>query len=102
MNGYLRTGKLTSFNKLIDWLNANTDFPNISKYSVDTSPLLSNAWFAGFFSCDGHFSARIRNKTANPNSRAGVKVYLEAQRARSGLCPLRGCANSSSCAIRYF
>lgn len=55
MNGKLRTGKLNTFNKLIDWLNSNTDFPPITKYSVDTSSLVSNAWFAGFFSCDGYF-----------------------------------------------
>lgn len=82
MNGHLRTGKLLKINKQIDWLNTNTDLPRIIKHEIDTSPLLSNAWFAGFFSCDGCFSATVRTKTSNPNSRDGVKVYLEVSQSQ--------------------
>jgi len=83
MNGKLRTGKLETFNKLIDWLNNNTNFTRLIKYSVDNSSLLSNAWFVGFFSCDGYFYIGVRTKNPqNPNSRDGVKVYLEVSQSQ--------------------
>lgn len=42
MNGYLRTPKVHQFNKMIQWLNQNSDMSFVS-LQVDKSPMLSNA-----------------------------------------------------------
>lgn len=57
INGYMRTPKNYQFNKLIEWLNKKNI--NIIKKPLDTSPLDSNAWLAGFIEGDGHFSVRL-------------------------------------------
>jgi len=51
INGYLRTPKLHQFNNLINWINSHTG-KSIMINSVDTSPILENAWLAGFIDAD--------------------------------------------------
>lgn len=76
INGKLRTPKINSFYDIIDFLNAKG--ANIIKLPLDTSPLNSNAWLAGFIDADGHFA--IKGFTPNPKSHLGIQFQL-SQRA---------------------
>jgi hypothetical protein len=58
MNGSFRTPKIQTFHRLIDWLNTNHSL-NIAKLPLNTSPLDSDAWFAGFTEADGYFGITI-------------------------------------------
>jgi len=51
INGYLRTPKLHQFNNLINWINNHTG-QSILINSKYTSPILENAWLAGFIDAD--------------------------------------------------
>jgi LAGLIDADG endonuclease len=51
INGKMRTPKVVALHHLITWLNLNRDY-NFPLHPVDTSPLESNAWFAGFVEAD--------------------------------------------------
>lgn len=57
INGKMRTPKVVALHRLITWLNLNRDY-NFPLLPVDTSPLESNAWFAGFVEADGSFYIR--------------------------------------------
>jgi hypothetical protein len=72
INGKLRTPKINSLHDIIDFLNAKGD--NIIKLPLDTSPLNSNAWLAGFIDADGHFA--IKGFTPNPKSHLGIQFQL--------------------------
>jgi len=72
INGKLRTPKINYLYEMIDFLNAKGD--NIIKLPLDTSPLNSNAWFAGFIDADGHFA--IKGFTSNPKSYLAFQFYL--------------------------
>ena len=63
INGYMRTPKIYSLHKLIDWVNNKSNL-NISKKELNTSLLESDAWLSGFIDADGHFSIRT---TINSN-----------------------------------
>lgn len=58
INGQLRTPKLFKFNKLIFWINNNTEF-SISTYQANTDNILKSAWLAGFIDADGSFDIRV-------------------------------------------
>jgi hypothetical protein len=58
INGYMRTPKIEALHRLIDWLNNRPDSPEITKLGLDTSPLGSNPWLAGFIDTDGPPSQR--------------------------------------------
>lgn len=56
----------------------------IDKLPLDTSPLSSNAWLAGFIDADGHFA--IKGFTENPKSHLAIQFYLSQRRTdRSGV-----------------
>lgn len=57
INGYMRTPKIISFQRLIDWLNYRFKL-NIEKLNIDNSFIDSNSWLSGFIDADGHFSVR--------------------------------------------
>lgn len=57
INGNMRTPKINQLYKLIDWLGIKGY--NIEKLPLDTSPINSNAWLAGFIDADGCFSVRV-------------------------------------------
>ncbi len=56
INGKLRTPKISTLYKLIDFLNEKGD--NIQKFPLDSSPLESNARLAGFIDADGNFAIK--------------------------------------------
>jgi len=55
VNGKFRTPKVEALHRLISWLNASGKFPLIEALPLDTSPINSNAWLAGFIEADGSF-----------------------------------------------
>ena len=57
INGKMRSPKVVALHHLITWLNLNRDY-NFPLLPIDTSPLESNAWFAGFVEADGSFYIR--------------------------------------------
>ena len=57
INGYMRTPKIYSLYKLIDWLNNKFNL-FIEKKDIDKRDISLNAWLAGFIDADGHFSVR--------------------------------------------
>ncbi len=72
INGKFRTPKINSLYEMIDFLNAKGD--NIVKLPLDSSPLNSNAWLAGFIDADGHFA--IKGFTSNPNTYLAIHFQL--------------------------
>jgi hypothetical protein len=65
INGYMRTPKIRSLHKLIDWLNIKSN-SEIQKLPIDNSDISKNSWFAGFIDADGHFSVRTSIKSKYP------------------------------------
>jgi hypothetical protein len=61
----MRTPKIISLYKLIDWLNNRFDI-NIEKKAKDFSNIESNSWLAGFIDADGHFSVRATTVSKYP------------------------------------
>nr|YP_008474710.1 LAGLIDADG endonuclease [Glomus cerebriforme]AGR84067.1 LAGLIDADG endonuclease [Glomus cerebriforme] len=53
----MRTPKVAALHRLITFLNLNREY-NFPLLPVDTSPLESNAWFAGFVEANGSFYVR--------------------------------------------
>lgn len=77
INGKLRTPKLGQFNKLISWINSDTQ-STIATFEADKSDILSNAWLSGFIDADGSFDIRvslISNGAAK--DRVSVRMRLE-------------------------
>jgi hypothetical protein len=54
INGKMRTPKVAALHRLIALFNLNREY-NFPLLPVDTSPLESNAWLAGFIEADGSF-----------------------------------------------
>jgi hypothetical protein len=54
----MRTPKIQSFYKLIDWLN-NSKNTNFVKKPLNDSPLTSNAWLSGFIEGMDHFKLEL-------------------------------------------
>jgi len=57
INGYMKTPKIHSLNKLIDWVNKKKGL-NIEKKMINVEKISSTAWLSGFIDADGHFSVR--------------------------------------------
>jgi hypothetical protein len=57
INGNMRTPKIYSLHRLIDWLNDSKN-TNFFKKPLDDSSLTSNAWLSGFVEADGSFQVR--------------------------------------------
>ena len=76
INGKLRTPKINAFYDMIDFLKLKG--VNFEKLPLDTSPINSNAWFAGYIDADGHFA--IKGFTENPKSHLGIQFYLSQRR----------------------
>ncbi len=52
----MKTPKIFSLYKLIDWLN-NKNY-NLNKFPLNTDSLNKDAWLSGFIESNGHFSIR--------------------------------------------
>ena len=60
LNGNMKTPKIFSLYKLIDWLasiNKNSNL-NLRKLPLNTESFCKDAWLSGFIESDGHFSVR--------------------------------------------
>lgn len=73
INGYLRTPKIDKFNKLVSWINnnSNSTFPI---FEPDTSSIVKNAWLSGFIDADGSFSINIRKKTVDGKGKNRIEA----------------------------
>jgi hypothetical protein len=58
LNGNMRTPKIQSLFKLIDWLNHKDSNYNLEKLPLTNKSLNENAWLSGMIESDGHFSLR--------------------------------------------
>ena len=60
LNGNMKTPKIFSLYKLIDWLNNKKQSINLnlSKLPLNVDSLRRDAWLSGFIESDGHFSIR--------------------------------------------
>lgn len=63
LNGNMRTSKIHSLYRLIDWLNLKSKDLNIIKKPLDSSPIFSNAWLSGFIEADGSFSVFLNKNS---------------------------------------
>jgi hypothetical protein len=57
INGKMKTNKVYTLHKLIDWYTQYKGI-YIEKKGLNTEPILSNPWLSGFIEADGHFSIR--------------------------------------------
>jgi hypothetical protein len=58
LNGNMKTPKIYSFYRLIDWLNNKYLNLNLIKLPLNNDSLNNNAWLTGIIESDGHFSIR--------------------------------------------
>lgn len=76
VNGYMRTPKIAVLHKIIDYFN-NKYVTNLVKKGLDTSPLSSNAWLAGFTDADGNFNLNTtRRGNGNPRVMLNYRVEI--------------------------
>jgi hypothetical protein len=66
MNGNMRTNKIYTLHKLIDFLSIKDKDLNIEKKGLNTNSLISDAWLSGFIEADGHFSVRTTESGKYP------------------------------------
>lgn len=66
INGNMRTNKIFTLHKLIDWFNIKDKDLNIEKKGLNTNSLISDAWLSGFIDADGHFSVRTTESGKYP------------------------------------
>lgn len=55
MNGHMRTPKIEALHRIIEWFNNEIIYDQIVPLGLDSSPLSSNSWLAGFIEADGNF-----------------------------------------------
>lgn len=58
LNGNMKTPKINSLYKLIDWLNNKNPNLNFTKLPLNSDYLNNDAWLSGMIESDGHFSIR--------------------------------------------
>lgn len=81
---HLRTPKIYRMNLLIKWLNINKNL-SLPELSVDTSPLLENAWLAGFIDADGSFDLRVSQQSEGAaKNRVAARFRLEQRKVDPG------------------
>jgi len=57
LNGNMKTNKIYTLYRLIDWYN-EYKYTYFEKKELNTDSVLSSAWLSGFIEADGHFSIR--------------------------------------------
>jgi hypothetical protein len=73
LNGNMRTNKIYSLHKLIDWYNKYKE-TNIEKKELNNDSFMLDPWLSGFIESDGHFS--IRTTESNKYSKIECKFEL--------------------------
>lgn len=58
LNGNMRTPKINSLYKLINWINNHNSNLNLTKLPLSSNSLENDAWLSGMIESDGHFSVR--------------------------------------------
>jgi hypothetical protein len=88
MNGNMRTNKVFTFYKLIDWFNLKNKDLNFEKKELNTNSLISDAWLSGFIEADGHFSVRTSESGKYPKIECKFElsflcesIYIESGKA---------------------
>nr|YP_009517218.1 LAGLIDADG homing endonuclease [Myochromella boudieri]AYE93139.1 LAGLIDADG homing endonuclease [Myochromella boudieri] len=66
LNGNMKTPKIHSLYKLIDWLNNKDTNLNLTKLPLNNDSLINSAWLSGMIESDGHFSVRTTMKGKYP------------------------------------
>lgn len=66
LNGNMKTPKINSLYKLIDWLNNKNPNLKLTKLPFNTDSLINSAWLSGIIESDGHFSVRTTMKGKYP------------------------------------
>lgn len=74
VNGKFRTPKIKALHSIIDYFNSKGE--KIVKLTLDTTPLDSNAWFAGFIDSDGSFM--IKGFPTNSTEK-NLRTYIALQ-----------------------
>ena len=82
LNGKMRTPKIESLYKLIDWLN-NSKNTKFLKKPLNDSPLTSNAWLSGFIEADGSFQVRTTLSGKYPKLECRLEI-TQRQRDHKG------------------
>lgn len=79
INGHMRTPKIEALHRAINWINIK-DNSSIACLGLDTSPLNSNAWLAGFSDADGCFSITTYDRKKNGVFlRTSVQTYFRIE-----------------------
>jgi len=79
INGYMRTPKIEALHRAIEWFN-QYDGSAINLLNLDTSPINSNAWLAGFADVDGGFTINITDRKKNAKiTGKRVKVFFRIE-----------------------
>lgn len=77
INGHMRTPKIEALHRAIRWINEK-DNSSIPCLGVDTSPLNSNSWLAGFTDAEGNFSITNRKKNSKL-VRTNVQIFFRIE-----------------------
>lgn len=80
LNGRMKTAKIHSLNKLINWINEDASNKLVLK-PLDIKPLDSTSWLSGFVEADGHFSVRA-SKPNSTNKYGRVECQFELEQAQ--------------------
>jgi hypothetical protein len=85
INGYMRSPKIGALYQLIDCLNRQDPTANLPKQPLDTSPVESNAWLAGFLDSDGCFAIRTTEKGQTTPRRVSCSCEIEQREIEPSL-----------------
>lgn len=78
INGLMRTPKHFDFVSLVAYLNTKDPTLSLVAKPMDSSPLISNGWFAGFIEADGSF--QVRTSLSSVQQRLGLSFELSQAR----------------------
>jgi hypothetical protein len=73
----MKTPKIYSLYKLIDWFNNNNPNLNLTKLPLNTDSLKNDAWLSGIIESDGHFS--VRTTMSSPPAARGKYPKIECK-----------------------
>lgn len=78
VNGKFRSPKIIALHAIIKWLNNHFNSSNnIELLPLDSSPINSNAWLAGFSDADSNFQVSIYNRKNSNSIRIQLFYRLE-------------------------